>query len=386
MNAFAILPPLSLYVHWPWCERKCPYCDFNSHTVRAAVSEDDYVNALLRDLERDLPRVRGRTVRSIFIGGGTPSLASAQAIEWLLAGIWARIAVAPDAEITLEANPGSADAARFKAYHEAGINRLSIGVQSFDSAHLEALGRIHGPAEALRAAEAARLAGFSNFNLDLMHGLPGQSVAEAETDVRTAIALGATHISAYQLTIEPNTAFGKNPPPLPDDDALADIESAVHAQLRGAGFVQYEVSAWARAGHECAHNLNYWEFGDYLGIGAGAHAKITDASGITRLVRQKHPDAYLRAAGTAAALISQHRVSDDDAMFEFMLNALRLSDGVPLALFAERTGLGSAMIQRAMDAARGRGFIERDDAHLRPTTFGRRFLNDLTALFLPSAA
>jgi oxygen-independent coproporphyrinogen-3 oxidase len=245
---------------------------------------------------------------------------------------------------------------------------------------------MHGPAEALRAAEAARAAGFTNFNLDLMHGLPGQSVAEAEADVRTAIALGAPHISAYQLTIEPNTAFGKNPPALPDDDALAEIESTVHAQLRGAGFVQYEVSAWTRAGHECAHNLNYWRFGDYLGIGAGAHAKITDASGITRLVRQKHPDAYLRTAGTAAALILQHRISDDDAMFEFMLNALRLSDGVPIALFGERTGLGAGAIEHAMDAACTRGFIERDDAHLRPTAFGRRFLNDLTALFLPNAA
>jgi oxygen-independent coproporphyrinogen-3 oxidase len=386
MSVFAILPPLSLYVHWPWCERKCPYCDFNSHTARAAISEDDYVNALLRDLERDLPRVRGRTVHSIFIGGGTPSLMSAAAIERLLAGIRARIAVAPDAEVTLEANPGSADAARFKAYRAAGINRLSIGVQSFDSIHLEALGRIHGPAEALHAAEAARLAGFTNFNLDLMHGLPGQSVAEAEADVRTAIALGAPHLSAYQLTVEPNTAFGKNPPTLPDDDTLADIESAVHAQLRGAGFIQYEVSAWARTGHECAHNLNYWRFGDYLGIGAGAHAKITDAGGITRLVRQKHPEAYLRSAGTAAALISQHRVSDDDAMFEFMLNALRLTDGVPVALLGERTGLRAARIGRAMKVARGRGLIENDDAHLRPTAFGRRFLNDLTALFLPNAA
>lgn len=386
MFNFEALPPLALYVHWPWCVRKCPYCDFNSHAAPAALPEKDYVAALLRDLEHDLPRVWGRRVRSIFIGGGTPSLMCHESIESLLAGLRARIPLAPDAEITLEANPGAADSAHLRGYREAGVNRLSIGVQSFHAAHLARLGRIHGPAQALRAAEAARHAGFDNFNLDLMHGLPEQTPAEAECDVRAALALAPTHLSAYQLTIEPNTAFAKQPPILPDDDVLADIEAAVHAQLQARGFVQYEVSAWARPGRECAHNRNYWEFGDYLGIGAGAHAKITDAGGITRLIKQKHPERYLRTAGDAQVLLSETRLNENDAIFEFMLNALRLTAGVPMSSFRERTGLAEAIIAPLLNGARQRGLIADDRETLRATTHGQRYLNDLTALFLPDAA
>ena len=386
MFAFDALPPLALYVHWPWCVRKCPYCDFNSHAASASLPENEYVAALLRDLEHDLPRVWGRRVRSIFIGGGTPSLMRPESVESLLAGIRARIPLAPEAEISLEANPGATDTARLRGYREAGVNRLSIGVQSFHAGHLARLGRIHGPADALRAADAARAAGFDNFNLDLMYGLPEQSPAEAEHDVRTALALAPAHLSAYQLTIEPNTAFANQPPALPDDEVLAEIETAVHAQLHARGFRQYEVSAWAWPGRECAHNLNYWQFGDYLGIGAGAHAKITDATGITRLIKPRHPAAFMRDAGAPAGILDERRLTPADAAFEFMLNALRLTAGVPMSRFRERAGLAEAKIAPLLDTARRRGLISHDSETLRATAHGQRYLNDLTALFLPDAA
>jgi len=302
MFQFTALPPLSLYIHFPWCVRKCPYCDFNSHAVRGDLPEDQYIDALLADLESDLPRVWGRPVRSVFLGGGTPSLFSPEAIERLLAGVRARVTLVPEAEVTLEANPGTVETERFRGYRAAGVNRLSIGIQSFQPEQLQKLGRIHGRDEALAAAQAARAAGFDNFNLDLMFGLPQQTLDEALADLRTALALNPTHLSLYQLTLEPNTLFHAQPPELPDEDVLAAMQEALQAELADAGFTQYEVSAYARAGRRCRHNLNYWQFGDYLGIGAGAHAKITDADGITRLWKVKQPRNFLETAGTPAGL------------------------------------------------------------------------------------
>jgi oxygen-independent coproporphyrinogen-3 oxidase len=383
MFHFTALPPLSLYVHFPWCVRKCPYCDFNSHAVRGEIPEAQYIDALLADLETDLPRVWGRPVRSIFLGGGTPSLFSPEAIEQLLAGIRARVALAPGAEITLEANPGTVETERFRGYRAAGVNRLSIGIQSFDPEQLQKLGRIHGRDEALAAAQAARTAGFDNFNLDLMFGLSQQTLDAALADLRTALALQPAHLSVYQLTLEPNTLFHAQPPALPDDDAIAAMQEALQAELASAGFAQYEVSAYARPGHRCRHNLNYWQFGDYLGIGAGAHAKITDVDGITRLWKVKQPRDFLASAGTAAVLGGEQRLDGKDVAFEFMLNALRLTEGFPPALFAERTGLSMAAIDPALDRATVRGLMERTHEYIRATALGRQFLNDLVALFLP---
>lgn len=345
--------------------------------------ERQYVDALLADLEADLPRVWGRRLRTVFLGGGTPSLFSPAAIDRFLAGVRARMTLAPDAEITLEANPGTVELERFAGYRAAGVNRLSIGVQSFDNAKLATLGRVHGRDEALRAAEAARAAGFDNFNLDLMYGLPDQNPAQALDDVRTALQLAPTHLSVYQLTLEPNTPFHARPPVLPDDDALAAMQEAIEAELAAHGFRHYEVSAYAPAGRQCRHNRNYWEFGDYLGVGAGAHAKITDATGIARLAKRKQPQDYLAHAGTAAALAEERRLSADDAVFEFMLNALRLADGVPRTLFAERTGLPSDTIADGVQRATERGLLADDNDALRPTALGRRFLNDLIGMFLP---
>ncbi len=400
MFQFAALPPLSLYVHFPWCVRKCPYCDFNSHAVRGEVPETLYIDALLADLEADLPRVWGRPVRSIFLGGGTPSLFSPEAIEQLLAGIRARVALIPEAEVTLEANPGTvaaparpapaafahpcaAETERFRGYRAAGVNRLSIGIQSFDPEQLRKLGRIHGRDEALAAAQAARAAGFDNFNLDLMFGLPQQTLDEALADVRTALALQPAHLSVYQLTLEPNTLFHAQPPALPNDDEIAIMQEALQAELAGAGFAQYEVSAYARHDRRCRHNLNYWQFGDYLGIGAGAHAKITDAGGITRLWKVKQPRDYLATAGTPAGLGGRQRPGRDDVAFEFMLNALRLTGGVPTMLFSERTGLDPSCLQKPLTRAVARGLLEPVHEHFRPTPLGRRFLNELVGLFLP---
>jgi putative oxygen-independent coproporphyrinogen III oxidase len=376
--------PLSLYIHVPWCVRKCPYCDFNSHALRGELPESDYVEALLRDLELDLPRVWGRRLHSVFLGGGTPSLLSPDAVDRLLAGVRARLPLAPNAEITLEANPGASDIERFAGYRAAGVNRLSIGIQSFDNAQLAALGRIHGRDEALRAAEAARLAGFANFNLDLMFGLPGQSPEAALADVRTAMALAPTHLSVYQLTLEPNTPFHAMPPPLPNDDTLAAMQEAIEQTLASGDFIHYEVSAYAKSGQECAHNRNYWEFGDYLGIGAGAHGKITGHEGILRLARRKQPQDYLAQAGTLQVLAETRRLTPDEAAFEFMLNALRLVEGVPLALFSQRTGLPLATVESALEQAIRRGMLEERNDVLRPTVHGQHFLNDLIGLFLPT--
>jgi putative oxygen-independent coproporphyrinogen III oxidase len=382
MLNFASLPPLSLYVHIPWCVRKCPYCDFNSHEARAKIPEQEYIDALLRDLEQDLPRVWGRIVHTIFIGGGTPSLFSPDAIDRLLSGIRARLPLDQNIEITLEANPGTVELERFKGFRAAGINRLSIGIQSFDEEKLKTLGRIHGRVEALRAAEAARAAGFDNFNLDLMFGLPGQTVEQALADMRTAIALHPTHLSAYQLTIEPNTLFHARPPTLPDDDITWDMQNQLQTELATADYRQYEVSAYARPGYECRHNLNYWKFGDYLGIGAGAHAKVTDRTGITRLWKVKHPNEYLSTAGTSESIGGEQKLSRHDAAAEFMLNALRLVDGFPSPLFQERAGLPISACEQKLTLAENQGLIEWDTQSIRPTPQGRRFLNNLLELFV----
>jgi putative oxygen-independent coproporphyrinogen III oxidase len=383
MFQFSALPPLSLYIHVPWCVRKCPYCDFNSHGLQGEVPENDYVDALLRDLEVELPGAWGRTVRTVFIGGGTPSLFSPEAIARLLSGVRARIALEPGAEITLEANPGTVELARFCGYRDAGVNRLSIGVQSFAPEKLAALGRIHGRDEALAAADAARAAGFDNLNLDLMFGLPGQSLAEAAADIETAIAQNPTHLSVYQLTIEPNTPFHAHPPArLPDDDGLWDMQQEIQHALAAHGFRQYEVSAYARPGRECAHNLNYWCFGDYLGIGAGAHAKITDAAGIVRRRRVKHPRDFLAAAGGAGAIAGEQRLTRRDAAAEFMLNALRLKEGFASPLFSERTGLPLNDVLPTLAQAEARGLLEHDARAVRASERGYRFLNDLVAMFL----
>ena len=379
---FTAPPPLSLYVHLPWCARKCPYCDFNSHEARGDIPEDAYIAAVLADLEQDLPRVWGRTVRTVFIGGGTPSLFSPAAIERLLSGIHACLTVAPGAEITLEANPGSVELGRFRGYRAAGVNRLSIGIQSFDAAKLTALGRIHGPEEALTAAAAARAAGFENFNLDLMFGLPGQTVEQALTDVATAIRLEPAHLSVYQLTLEPNTYFHRYPPPLPDDEAIWDMQQRIVPALAEAGFGQYEVSAYARAGQECRHNLNYWRFGDYLGLGAGAHAKLSSAEEIVRLWKIKQPAAYLAGAGTPAILGGEQILSAHDAALEFMLNALRLTAGFAPSLFAERTGLPLTEVGDSLRRAQAQGLIAQDEHQIRPTERGRRYLNNLLEHFL----
>ncbi|MDH3407471.1 MAG: radical SAM family heme chaperone HemW [Gammaproteobacteria bacterium] len=381
MQQFATLPPLSLYVHIPWCVRKCPYCDFNSHEARQEIPEREYIDALLRDLEQDLPRVWGRPVYSIFIGGGTPSLFSPESIDRLLSGLRARLPLDQNIEITLEANPGTFELDRFKGFRAAGINRLSIGIQSFDETKLKALGRIHGREEALRAAEAARAAGFDNFNLDLMFGLPQQSVEEALADIRRAIELEPSHLSVYQLTIEPNTLFHAHPPKLPDDDSIGEMQIQLQTKLAAAGYRQYEVSAYAREGFECRHNLNYWEFGDYLGIGAGAHAKITQAGGITRLWKVKQPNEYLRTAGAPENIGGEQPLSRQHTVTEFMMNALRLNRGFPSRLFAERTGLPISVAARPLQEAEQKGLITWDIETLRPTDTGFRYLNNLVAMF-----
>ncbi|MEO5573737.1 MAG: radical SAM family heme chaperone HemW [Gammaproteobacteria bacterium] len=385
MFNFVALPPLSLYIHLPWCARKCPYCDFNSHEKKDALPEREYVQALIHDLEQDLPRVWGRRVTSIFIGGGTPSLFSPDAIDRLLCGIRARLTVNPDAEITLEANPGSSEMQKFHEFRGAGINRLSIGVQSFNDDLLSSVGRIHGRREAIVAAEAAHAAGFDNFNLDLMFGLPGQRISQAIADVNTAIALEPTHISLYQLTIEPNTLFHHQPPVLPTDDESWQMQEQCQEMLADGGFSQYEVSAYAKAGRQCRHNLNYWQFGDYLGIGAGGHGKITDGSqqGITRIWKQKQPQTYLDSAGSPACIGEETALSPDDAAFEFMLNALRLSEGFATPLFTERTGLPLSHIEKPLNQAEQRGLIECDAQEIRPTELGKLYLNNLTEFFLP---
>ncbi len=384
MFNFTALPPLSLYIHVPWCVRKCPYCDFNSHKSPQQIPEQAYVDALIRDLEQEVPLVWGRSVQSIFIGGGTPSLLSAEAYDRLFSAIRALLPLQHSAEITLEANPGTVEAGRFEAYRNIGINRLSIGIQSFDNEALNALGRIHDSQQAIAAVETARQAGFDNFNLDLMFGLPGQDEGKARHDIETAIALKPAHISYYQLTIEPNTLFYSQPPALPDDDPIYDWQLANQARLAEAGYQQYETSAYARKGKQCRHNLNYWQFGDYLGIGAGAHGKISSAAPqqIERRVKQKQPQAYLDTAGSDACLLERTLVDEQEVGFEFMLNAMRLLDGVPTPLFQQHTGVPISQIKKPLAEAEKLGLIEHDIHRLRPTEKGQRYLNTLIEQFL----
>ena len=379
----AELPPLSLYIHIPWCLKKCPYCDFNSHEKREDVPEAEYVDALVADLEATLPKVWGRRIGTIFIGGGTPSLFSPQAIDRLLTAVRTRIGVDPEAEITMEANPGTFERERFRGYRDAGVNRLSVGVQSFDDARLAAIGRVHGADEARRALEAA-VAIFPTVNADLMYALPGQDLEGALRDVREAIALGAPHVSAYHLTLEPDTHFHRFPPALPDEDLAADMQDAIERELASAGYGHYETSAFAKHGHRARHNLNYWTFGDYIGLGAGAHAKISFRDRITREQRIRKPVTYMRAAIESGAIDAAHEVEEAQLPFEFMLNALRLVDGFALDLFTQRTGSPVTMITGELDRAQNEGLVERDHAHVRPTARGRRFLNELMQRFLPT--
>jgi len=380
------LPPLSLYVHIPWCLRKCPYCDFNSHEARMGVQDlpqQRYLDALVADLEAALPLVWGRTVHSIFIGGGTPSLFSPETIDRLLAAIRARLRLDAGCEITLEANPGTFERERFCAYRGAGVTRLSIGVQSFNDAHLAALGRVHDRAQALAAVQEAREA-FDTFNLDLMYALPGQSLAELEDDVRTALALAPPHLSIYHLTVEPNTFFAKHPPAnLPEDDDAYAMLDRITELTAGARLQRYEVSAFARPGHECVHNRNYWQFGDYLAIGAGAHAKLSFAHRVVRQVRFREPGLYMERALAGQAVTQEHDVRRADLPFEYMLGALRLREGFALADFTARTGLLVSAIEPALATAETRGLIVRDGDRVRPTERGLDFLSDLQALFLP---
>ena len=380
------LPPLSLYVHLPWCIRKCPYCDFNSHEWRNAQDGDAqqqaYVDALLADLELSLPLVWGRMVHTVFLGGGTPSLFSPAAIGRLLDGIRARLRLVADAEITLEANPGTFEKDRFRAFRQAGVTRLSIGVQSFNNAHLKALGRVHDRAQALAAVtEAAQV--FETFNLDLMYALPGQTLAQLGEDVATALDFAPPHLSIYHLTIEPNTLFAKHPPTLPEDDEAYAMMDHITERTAALGLERYEVSAYARAGHACAHNLNYWQFGDYLGIGAGAHSKLSFAHRVVRQVRYREPQLYLQRVAEGEPVAQHHEVGREDLPFEFMLNALRLRQGFALSDYMERTGLALTSIQKGLQQAQAQGLIERDWTHVWPTRKGLDFLSDLQALFLP---
>ena len=379
----AALPPLSLYIHIPWCVRKCPYCDFNSHQAKSDLAEAAYIDALLLDLQTELPNIWGRPVETVFIGGGTPSLFQAASIERLLSGVRALVPLQPQAEITLEANPGTFEKAKFRGFKDAGITRLSIGVQSFNDQALQALGRIHCRHEALAAIDAA-LALFERVNIDLMYALPRQNMESARQDVHTALATGAGHISAYHLTMEPNTPFGHTPPSgLPHDDAAQDIEDAVHQALADAGFDHYETSAFARPGQACRHNLNYWQFGDYLGIGAGAHGKISYPTHIERTTRRRGPNDYLAAMqGKPAEAIERKRIAAEDLAFEFMMNALRLHEGVPATLLQERTGIAPARIAAQIQAAQQKGLLDQDPLYFRPSEHGRRFLNDLLQCFL----
>jgi len=397
---FTALPPLSLYVHIPWCARKCPYCDFNSHETRATIPEERYVAALIADLEQALPQVWGRRVHSVFFGGGTPSLFSARSLDAIMAAARARLAIAPDAEVTLEANPGSVEAEKFRDFKAAGINRLSLGIQSLDPRHLKALGRIHDDVEARRAIELA-LRNFDNINLDLMYGLPAQTPGEARADIEAAVGYEPQHLSCYHLTLEPNTYFHRYPPELPGEDTAAEMQDAIEVRLAAAGYEHYETSAFARRAKEasvtsydapvssgmvcdsrCRHNLNYWNFGDYLGIGAGAHGKLTFRDRIARQARVKHPERYMEALERGEPVGKEHEVGPGEVGFEFMMNALRLTGGFPVQLFEQRTGLPLAVFRRQLEDAERRGLIDRDHVRIAPTHLGRRFLNDLLQVFM----
>nr|WP_216131818.1 radical SAM family heme chaperone HemW [Polynucleobacter nymphae] len=380
---------MALYIHFPWCEKKCPYCDFNSHQIKDQSSnllggfdEQRYINALIADLETELPNIWGRHVHSIFIGGGTPSLLSAAGMDQLLCAVRARLNLEPDAEITMEANPGSVEAEKLAGFAKAGINRVSLGIQSFQDEQLKALGRIHNGAEAKHAVEIA-LANFKSVNLDLMYGLPNQSLEAARSDIETALSFQTPHLSLYNLTLEPNTYFANFPPKLPSDDEIDAIFEQNLALLTGAGYQRYEVSAYAKKDQECKHNLNYWRFGDYIGIGAGAHGKISYPAKITRQVRERHPETYMQAMETKGnALIESREIPVKDLPFEFMLNTLRLTDGVDTNTFSERTGLPLSVISKGLDAASKKGLLDENPSKLKATTLGLRYLNNLQEIFL----
>lgn len=378
---FQALPPLSLYIHIPWCVRKCPYCDFNSHEARGAFPEQEYVAALIRDLELALPQIWGRKVYTVFFGGGTPSLLSGASIAEILRNVRMLLALDLGAEITLEANPGTAEAGRFAAYRDAGVNRLSLGIQSFSDVHLQALGRIHSADEARRAIDMAQQQ-FDNINLDLMYALPQQTPEQALRDVHTALSFAPRHLSCYHLTLEPNTLFHREPPALPDEDACSDMQQHIETSLALRGYQHYETSAFAQPGWRARHNLNYWQFGDYLGIGAGAHSKLSFHDRVLRQVRHRQPQAYMKAAGQDAPLQSEHEVPRGELAFEFMMNALRLNEGFDSALFQERTGLPLLTLHRELDEAVRRGLLVRDHQRIAPTQPGQRFLNDLLEIFL----
>jgi len=383
MPIFSTPIPLSLYIHIPWCVRKCPYCDFNSHQAQEIIPEDRYITVLLQDLEENLPFIWGRSISSIFLGGGTPSLFSPEGIDKILIGIRSRLRLSPDAEITLEANPGTIDEVRFKGFRQAGINRLSLGIQSLQDSKLKALGRIHDREYALRAIDSAIQAGFNNFNLDLMHGLPDQSLEDALSDLQDALSFNPPHLSWYQLTIEPNTFFHHQPPHLPQEEVLWEIQEQGKALLIQAGLQPYEISAYAKIGQHSRHNTNYWEFGDYLGIGAGAHSKITDMAQqvIARHWQIKNPNDYLDPTQKLTA--QKINLVPHDICFEFILNALRLTNGVPMDLFSERTGLDINLLEPALTIAKQKKLLEDNPLILRPTELGQRFLNDTISLFLP---
>jgi putative oxygen-independent coproporphyrinogen III oxidase len=382
---FTALPPLSLYIHLPWCIKKCPYCDFNSHEMRAAeMPEQRYIDALMLDLEVALPLIWGRTIHSIFIGGGTPSLFSPDAIDRLLSGVRARLKLEAYCEITLEANPGTFEKDRFRAFRSAGVNRLSVGVQSFNDDYLKSLGRVHDRKQALAAVEEAAQA-FDTFNLDIMYALPGQTLSDLKADMATALSMSPPHISIYHLTIEPNTYFAKFPPVIPEEDTAYDMLDLITDMTGEAGMHRYEVSAYARDGHRCAHNLNYWKFGDYLGLGAGAHSKLSFAHRVVRQVRFREPGLYMEKALAGHCLAIDEEVSRADLPFEFMLNALRLKDGFGLQQFGERTGMAITAIQKGLEEAERKGLVERDFSRVKPSVRGFDFLNDLQSLFLPDA-
>nr|WP_282571413.1 radical SAM family heme chaperone HemW [Methylonatrum kenyense] len=376
------MPPLGLYLHLPWCTRKCPYCDFNSHAAGDTPPYDDYLQALLRDLELELARADGRLIDTVFIGGGTPSLFPVAAIESVLTALLPRLQ--SGAEITMEANPGSAEAERFRGYREAGVNRLSLGVQSFDNALLQRLGRVHDRSQALDAVDAAREAGFSAINLDLMYGLPEQSLDQALADLDQALALGTDHLSHYQLTLEPNTVFFAKPPALPDPDTRAEMQLQCQRRLQAVGLAQYEISAYARPGRQCRHNLNYWRFGDYLAAGAGAHGKLTDSAGnIHRYRKVKVPALYMARMARGTADVEPRRLQTDDRILEFMMNALRLNAGFPVALFSQRTGLDFELVRPVLDRLLEDGLLQTDGARYRTTRLGRDHLDTILAEFLP---
>ncbi|MBX2839143.1 MAG: radical SAM family heme chaperone HemW [Gammaproteobacteria bacterium] len=384
MRHFRELPPLSIYIHLPWCLKKCPYCDFNSHEKKAALPETDYVQALLRDLEQEMPDVWGRTIASVFIGGGTPSLFSANALDQLLSGVRALTGLSPDTEVTLEANPGTFEQEKFSEFRALGINRLSIGIQSFNDESLHALGRVHNSDEASRAVDIAHNAGFDRINLDLMFGLPRQSASKARADVVTAIAMQPEHISYYELTLEPNTLFAKYPPDLPSPDSLEHYQNTGMELLDVAGYQRYEVSAFAQPKRRCTHNLNYWQFGDYLGIGAGAHGKISFANTgtIVRRSKHKHPTRYLALAESTERISTEQTLAEADTALEFMMNALRLKEGFPIPLFEQHTGLSLDRWQNQIESAQQAGLLTQSGLSIHPTDTGFRFLNDLLGHFL----